>query len=89
MGVVWQWNVRAKREKLTEIMFEKYNIPAFFLCKNAVLSAYPFIVGACVGFVCLRVCIDHVTPALLATLLVVIVVTIILLVLIATVTWHR
>jgi hypothetical protein len=22
-------------------MFEKYNIPAFFLCKNAVLSAYP------------------------------------------------
>jgi len=36
-----QWNVRAKREKLTEIMFEKYNIPAFYLCKNAVLSAYP------------------------------------------------
>jgi len=34
------WNVRAKREKLTEIMFEKYNIPAFFLCKNAVLSAF-------------------------------------------------
>jgi len=34
------WNVRAKRERLTEIMFEKYNIPAFFLCKNAVLSAF-------------------------------------------------
>ena len=31
-----------KREKLTEIMFEKYNLPAFFLCKNAVLSAYPY-----------------------------------------------
>lgn len=34
------WNVRGKREKLTEIMFEKYNIPAFYLCKNAVLSAF-------------------------------------------------
>ena len=39
--VFFQWNTRAKREKLTEVMFEKYNIPAFFLCKNAVLSAYP------------------------------------------------
>lgn len=37
-----QWNTRAKREKLTELMFEHYNIPAFFLCKSAVLSAYPF-----------------------------------------------
>lgn len=36
-----QWNTRAKREKLTELMFEHYNIPAFFLCKSAVLSAYP------------------------------------------------
>lgn len=34
------WNVRAKRERLTEIMFEKYSIPAFFLVKNAVLSAF-------------------------------------------------
>merc|ERR1712170_288063 len=34
------WNQRQKREKLTEIMFEKYNLPAFFLCKNAVLSAF-------------------------------------------------
>lgn len=34
------WNIRNKREKLTELMFEKYNIPAFFLCKNAVLSAF-------------------------------------------------
>ncbi len=38
---VLQWNTRAKREKLTELMFEHYNIPAFFLCKSAVLSAYP------------------------------------------------
>lgn len=34
------WNVRTKREKLTEIMFEKYNVPAFFLVKNAVLAAF-------------------------------------------------
>ena len=34
------WNARAKREKLTELMFEKYNVPAFFLVKNAVLAAF-------------------------------------------------
>lgn len=34
------WNQRAKREKLTEIMFEKYQVPAFFLVKNAVLAAF-------------------------------------------------
>lgn len=34
------WNIRAKREKITEIMFEKYSIPAFFLAKNAVLAAF-------------------------------------------------
>lgn len=34
------WNVKGKRERLTELMFEKYNVPAFFLCKNAVLSAF-------------------------------------------------
>ena len=34
------WNQKIRREKLTEIMFEKYNIPAFFLVKNAVLSAF-------------------------------------------------
>ncbi|XP_064634792.1 actin-like protein 6B [Lineus longissimus] len=34
------WNTKAKREKLTELMFETYNLPAFFLCKNAVLSAF-------------------------------------------------
>ena len=38
---IFQWNVKGKREKLAEIMFEKYNVPAFFLCKNAVLTAYP------------------------------------------------
>uniref|UniRef100_A0A0N4YHG9 Actin n=1 Tax=Nippostrongylus brasiliensis TaxID=27835 RepID=A0A0N4YHG9_NIPBR len=34
------WNDKAKRERLTELMFEKYNSPAFFLCKNAVLTAF-------------------------------------------------
>ncbi|XP_015602812.1 actin-like protein 6B isoform X1 [Cephus cinctus] len=34
------WNIRSKREKLTELMFEKYNVPAYFLVKNAVLAAF-------------------------------------------------
>jgi len=34
------WNQKQRREKLTELMFEKYNVPAFFLVKNAVLSAF-------------------------------------------------
>ena len=34
------WNQKGKRERLTELMFEKYNIPAFFLVKNAVLAAF-------------------------------------------------
>jgi len=34
------WNTRPKRERVTELMFEKYNIPAFFLVKNAVLAAF-------------------------------------------------
>ncbi|CAH1156110.1 unnamed protein product [Phaedon cochleariae] len=34
------WNQRQKREKLTELMFEKYKVPAFFLVKNAALAAF-------------------------------------------------
>ncbi|KXS20872.1 actin-like protein 6A-like protein [Gonapodya prolifera JEL478] len=34
------WNSRDVREKLTEIMFETYNVPAFFIAKDAVLSAF-------------------------------------------------
>lgn len=34
------WNIRTKREQLIELMFEKYNVPAFFLVKNAVLAAF-------------------------------------------------
>lgn len=33
-------NERSKREKLAEMMFEKYGIPAFFVCKSPVLSAF-------------------------------------------------
>ncbi|KAL4097230.1 hypothetical protein QTP88_022036 [Uroleucon formosanum] len=33
-------NIRSKREKLVELMFEKYNVPATFLGKNAVLAAF-------------------------------------------------
>ncbi|CAK8683617.1 actin-like protein 6B [Clavelina lepadiformis] len=34
------WNERNRREKIAELMFEKYNVPAFFLCKSPVLSAF-------------------------------------------------
>lgn len=34
------WNIRAKRERITELMFEKYKVPAFFLAKNAMLAAF-------------------------------------------------
>ena len=34
------WNTRVKREKLLELMFEKFNVPAMYICKNAVLAAY-------------------------------------------------
>ena len=34
------WNKKDRREKICEIMFEKYNVPAFFLVKNAVLAAF-------------------------------------------------
>ena len=34
------WNVRAKREKTLELMFERYKVPAFFLAKNAMLAAF-------------------------------------------------
>ncbi|KAB7506674.1 Actin-like protein 6A [Armadillidium nasatum] len=34
------WNGRGKRERLCELVFEKYQVPAFFLVKSAVLSAF-------------------------------------------------
>ncbi|MCL4136927.1 UNVERIFIED_CONTAM: hypothetical protein GTU68_035860 [Idotea baltica] len=34
------WNSKAKRERLAEIFFEKYSLPAFYLAKNAVLTCF-------------------------------------------------
>ena len=39
---------KEKRLKLTEFMFEKYGIPAFFICKSAVLSGF-----SCGRYTCL------------------------------------
>ena len=33
------WNTRNIREKLTELAFEKYQVQAFYVAKNGVLSA--------------------------------------------------
>lgn len=33
------WNTREIREKFTELAFEKYNFPAFFVAKDAVMTA--------------------------------------------------
>jgi actin-related protein len=33
------YNTPTHREKATEIMFERFEVPAFFLVKNAVLTA--------------------------------------------------
>ena len=38
------------RKKLTNFMFEKYNIPAMFICKNAVLSAFSCGRSTCLVF---------------------------------------
>lgn len=34
------WNIRSKREKIAELMFEKYKVPAFYLAKSAMLAAF-------------------------------------------------
>ncbi|PVU87906.1 hypothetical protein BB559_005823 [Furculomyces boomerangus] len=34
------WNSAEKREKLTELMFEKFKCPGFYVCKSAVLTAF-------------------------------------------------
>jgi actin-related protein len=33
------WNPTEKREKLVELAFEKFNFPAFYVAKDAVMSA--------------------------------------------------
>jgi len=34
------FNTRSNREKMTELMFERYEVPAMFVAKNAVLAAF-------------------------------------------------
>ncbi|KJE89114.1 BAF53b [Capsaspora owczarzaki ATCC 30864] len=34
------WNPRESREHMTELFFEKYNVPAFYLARSAVASAF-------------------------------------------------
>jgi len=34
------WNTPELRERLTELAFEKYNVPAFFVAKDAVLAGF-------------------------------------------------
>lgn len=34
------WNDPSKRERLAELMFEKYDVPAMFVSNNAVLAAF-------------------------------------------------
>ncbi|KAG8885179.1 NuA4 histone acetyltransferase subunit [Tulasnella sp. 331] len=34
------WNTPANRERMAEIMFEQFNVPAFYIANNAVLSAF-------------------------------------------------
>ncbi|KAJ3289694.1 Actin-like 6A [Borealophlyctis nickersoniae] len=41
------WNPRENREKLFELAFEKYDVPAFYLARSAVLSAFAAGRGTC------------------------------------------
>jgi actin-like protein 6A len=34
------WNTKEARERLVELAFEKYQVPAFYVCKDAVLTAF-------------------------------------------------
>lgn len=34
------WNTPANRERMAEIMFEEFEVPAFYIANNAVLNAY-------------------------------------------------
>lgn len=43
------YNTKSKREKLVELMFEKYDLPAISLCKNAVLAIISC--GRCSGII--------------------------------------
>lgn len=36
------WNTPANREKMAEIMFEEFQVPAFYIANTGVLNAYAF-----------------------------------------------
>lgn len=36
------WNTVENREKMMELAFEKFDFPAFYLAKDAVMTAYVF-----------------------------------------------
>lgn len=44
------WSSSAQREKITELMFEKYNVPAYYLMRKPVLSAFASGKPSCVVF---------------------------------------
>lgn len=36
------WNTSTNRERMAEIMFEEFKVPAFYIANSAVLSSYGF-----------------------------------------------
>jgi len=34
------WNTQANRERMAEIMFEEFNVPAFYIANTGVLNAF-------------------------------------------------
>jgi actin-like protein 6B len=34
------WNTTANRERMAEIMFEEFSVPAFYIANTGVLNAY-------------------------------------------------
>ena len=42
---------------MAELMFEQYKVPAFYLCKSAVLSAYPVVQPLAIYCVCVCLCV--------------------------------
>lgn len=37
------WNTPANRERMAEIMFEEFQVPAFYIANTGVLNAYVFV----------------------------------------------
>lgn len=39
------WNTASNKERMAEIMFEEFNVPAFYIANTGVLNAYDFLVS--------------------------------------------